>query len=274
MLPREDYFDAVAWTELFLRRGNRILTDIDIRLISERWEDRVDFDVILRLLSMAENAIGASGYDAPWAIGSGANANYIPPNYRGNAFDSTHTHFEYVDSSGDDDHGTLIENMVKELRHHGHARHLTCIVAETDAGSYAALSRFVEITNFKLMAGASDLRSAEGELEGVPGEVFGYYQTEAHGVVELRHHERFPTGYAFMTKSYGLNDPRNGLAVREEPGVGFGMQVKPKMSDDMVRKLDRIVFEATHGVGVNDRTNGVAGYIASGASEYVEPTIE
>jgi hypothetical protein len=77
-----------------------------------------------------------------------------------------------------------------------------------------------------------------------------------------------------MTKSYGLNDPRNGLAVREEPGVGFGMQVKPKMTDDAVRQLKRIAFEATHGVGVNDRTNGVAGYIADSASQYVEPTIE
>jgi hypothetical protein len=52
------------------------------------------------------------------------------------------------------------------------------------------------------------------------------------------------------------------------------MQVKPKMSDDMVRKLDRIAFEATHGVGINDRTNGVCGYIADSAAAYVEPTIE
>jgi hypothetical protein len=168
MLPREDYFDAVAWTQQYLTRGNRILTDIDIRLICERWEDRVDFDVILRLLSKAENLIGATGYDVPWAIGSGTNANYIPPNYRGYTHDAAHTHFVYVDSSGSDDHATLIEKMVKELRHHGHAQRLLCIVAETDAGSYAALERFVEITPFTLQAGAEELRSTQGELAGVP----------------------------------------------------------------------------------------------------------
>jgi hypothetical protein len=32
-------------------------------------------------------------------------------------------------------------------------------------------------------------------------------------------------------------------------------------------------MEGSHGVGVNDRLAGVAGYLASGAASYVNPTI-
>ena len=113
-------------------------------------------------------------------------------------------------------------------------------------------------------ASTAEIRTMQGEIRGVPGEVFGYFMSK-WGVNELRYHERIPTGYAWMGRSYGTNHVRNGLAIREAPDRGFGLRVEPVVSRHLQPRMEKLTFEASHGVGVNDRTNGVAGYIADGA---------
>ncbi len=279
MLRLLDYEDAVEWTPLYLRRAYPTQITADLQLIADRWRNRVDKDVIARALTNTEHAIGSLGYDVPWAIGTGVNVAYIPPQFGATIFDSTHTHFvvKDLDSDGYDD---LIEAMMAHLREHGHRGTLTALVAFDDVASYSAFStsgEFVELNpaGLQIIAGSSSapVRVASGETDGIPGELFGYWKSKHYGLCELRSHSRVPTGYALMTKSYGVGSPRNGLAVRTEPGIGFGLRVSPQVTSSINPELDYIKFEATHGVGVWDRTNGVAGYIASGASTWSNPSI-
>jgi hypothetical protein len=250
---------------------DQLLRDLDE--IADRWENRLDFLFWTRALTDTENPVGDSGYDVGWAIGTGGNVDYVPPDFRGATFTSTHTHYEYVNSSGDDDHATLLNAMAEELRHHGHDSRLTCFVSASDLASYQALSKFVTLTPFQVGSGGTAVMMYDNdEMNGTPGERFGFFHSNM-GLIELRYHYRIPTGYAWMTRSYGVDNRRNGIAWYEEPGVGWGLIVDPQLSRSISPKLDSVMFDATLGTSVNDRTNGVAGYIADGASEYTNPTI-
>jgi hypothetical protein len=277
MLPIRDYADATEWTPMWLRDCRRDQALRDVAKIAQDWEDRVDYDILTRALTNSENAISSSGYDVPWAIGTGMNVNYIPPQYRGYIFSASHSHFKYYNGTVTAQCVNAIKNAVKELRHHGHTGRLVALVSDTDVDTWAGKTDngFVELnpTGFQVVAGSSSapVRVTTGEVEGMPGELFGYFKTN-RGVVEMRYHERIPTGYLFVTKSYGVNNPNNGLAVRTHPNYGFGMRVRPQVTSDINPELDFIKFEATHGVGVNDRTNGHCTYMASGASEYTNPS--
>jgi hypothetical protein len=227
-------------------------------------------------LTNTENAIGSAGYDVGWAIGTGTNVNYIPPQYGATVFGTSHTHYKFVDDTSLD-YDDLFELMITDLRHHqGMTGRLVCFVSGTDLTEIAAVGGFVELKPETVTIIESDasrkLMTADGEFQAVPGELFGYYNS-LRGLVELRYSDRIPTNYCFMTKPFGRDNARNGLAVRTEPGIGFGLAVRPQIVHTPNPELDKVYFDATHGVGVNDRLNGVAGYIAASASGYVNPTI-
>lgn len=279
MLPLHDNEDAVEWTKLYLRDAYAEDITADLQLISDRWRNRVDHDVVKRALTNTENAIGQAGYDVGWAIGTGMNVNYIPPQYGATQFDSSHTHFIVKDDSSAD-YDDLVENMMKEMRHHGHMGMLSLIVAEADVAEYSAFQSaglFVPLTppGIQIISGNtnSPVFTVTGEINGIPGELFGYWKSPNYGLAEIRSHARFPSDYAWITKSYGVNNARNGLALRTHPSQGFGLRVDPRVTSSINPELDFILFDATHGVGVNDRTNGVAGYIANSASSWVNPSI-
>lgn len=276
MLPREDYTDTIAWSEEFLRRASRELIRLDIDEISDSWYNRLDSQIIERALTTTEQLIGSAGYSPGWAIGTGMNLNYIPPQYRAYTFDSTHTHFIKTNAaiSTTNTISTLIL-MAAQLSHHGFSGRKVAIVAEVDAAYYTGMTGFIAIipAEFRAITGGSAaLTLATGEVEGIPGETLGYVMTPS-GIVEIRAHERIPTGYLWMTKSFGVNNPRNGLAIWTENGVGFGLRPDPQVSRSIMPKLEAVFFKATHGVGVGDRLNGVAAQITTGGTTYVNPTI-
>lgn len=279
MLPLNDYEDAVEWTPLYLRRAYGEDITADLQLITDRWRNRVDRDIFVRALTNTENAIGSAGYDVGWAIGTGVNVNYIPPQYGATIFGTSHTHYLVKDDSSLD-YDDLVESMMLEMRHHGHMGTLSLLVSFNDVAEYSAFTSaglFVplEPANVQVIAGSSSapVRIITGATDGIPGDLFGYWKSPHYGLAEIRSHARIPTNYAYMTKSYGVNNPRNGLAVRTETGIGFGLMVTPMVTHSINPELDYIKFEATHGVGVNDRINGVAGYINAGASSWVNPSI-
>lgn len=278
MLPLRDYEDANAWTPLYLRDAWDAQITADLQLIADSWEARVDGDVLRRIFSNAENPIGTAGYDVPWAIGSGVNVPYIPPQTPGwPAFDSTHSHF--VTQSGTwnaANAAALLEKMVVHLIHHGHTGRLLGLVSGADVSIYKAITggKFVELlpSGVTMVTGGSNpVAVASGETTGAPGEVFGLYRSDAGPVVELRSIQRIPTKYLFLTKSYGENSIRNGLAIREHPATGFGLRADPQLTRSIQPELEYVQFKAVHGVGVNDRLNGVVGQ--GGTDSYTPPTI-
>jgi hypothetical protein len=273
MFPRYDYEDYIEMTNMFKRRGNLEQLRRSLNRVAERWQNRVDREIWTRALTNTENVVGA-GYDAGWAIGTGTNANLIPPQYMGNAFDSTHTHYVWSASGST----TLIEHVnagMLQLRHHGISGTLALYVSQTDVPTYLASAavRKLEPTRFVFVGGnsGSPVGYAQGEIQGVPGELIGYFDGD-WGTAEIRYHPRIPTEYAFLTKSYGVNHPENGIHVRVDP-IGFGLRVDPQLSKSLTPKIEALKFEATHGVSVGSRLNGVALYRHTGISSYANPTI-
>jgi hypothetical protein len=278
MLPGRDYTDAVAWTPEYLRDAWEAQITGDIQIITDSWRNRVAYDVLTRALSNTENNIG-TGYDVPWAIGTGMSVNFIPP--QGTVtFDSSHSHFNVHDATVTATSlDAALEAAVEDLIHHGHTGRLTAMVSLSDIKSYNSISakKFVKFVpgGIQTIGGntTSPVFIQPGELEGMPGEVFGLFLSDSGPVVILRAHESIPTGYGWMTKSYGTSNPKNGLALREHPTRGFGLVPDPQLTRSMNPELDKIEFKAWHGVGVNDRTNGVAFMVASGATVWVNPTL-
>jgi len=279
MFPINDFEDAVEWTPLYLRDANAEQITADLQLIADRWRNRVDLDIWTRALTNTENAIGSAGYDVGWAIGTGTSVNFIPPQYGATIFSSSHTHFQYFDDSTLD-YDDMVEAMMGEMRHHGFTGMLSLFVAQADVAEYTAFTSaglFVPLQapQFTVIAGSTSapVRIASGELTGIPGDIIGYWQSPAYGLAEIRTNARIPTDYAFLTKSFGANNPRNGLAIRTHPRGGFGLVVDPQVTNSVNPELDFVLFKATHGIGVNDRLNGVAGYIHASANAWVNPTI-
>lgn len=276
MLPIRDYTDAVQWSRRYLERSNRDDVRDDLALIAERWESRIDYDILTRLFSISETVIGSTGYDVPFAIGTGTNVNFIPPTWGGYQFDTTHTHYKYANSSVDATSlAAMLNTLSNEVRHHGHTGRLVAFVSDADITYFTtAMTGFVPLIPFSTVGtGTTGIpQYTPGEVTGTPGELAGYFNS-VRGVIEIRFHPRIPTGYMAVFKTYGLNSPKNPLAVRYEEGRGFGMTVEPQLDRSINPKMDTMLFSATHGVGVNDRTAAALGYIASGASAYVSPTI-
>lgn len=278
MLPRNDFYDRTEYTEEYLRRGNREDMRDDLMLVAESWRDRVDLDVLTRALTTTEELIGTSGYSPGWAVGTGVSVPYIPPKNGSIDFDSTHTQYLRVNGAiSAANVETALKNAARLLSRLRHVGRKAVLVSEADLAYYTGITsgnfvRFVPQA-FNTQAGSTQIVIAQGELEGIPGELFGYYLSD-YGVLELRYHERIPTTYGFMTKSYGTNDPRNGLAARIEPNVGFGLMVDPEFRQGgSGLRIGKVEYRATHGIGVNDRTNGIAFQVASGGATYSSPTI-
>jgi hypothetical protein len=276
MLPLKWYEDALGWTERYLRKASESKLRADVQLITERWLNRFDFNFITRVLTDTENLIGTTGYDVGWAIGTGDNVNYIPPQYRGYIFDSTHTHYVYKDdtSLGWND---LFDAMVEQLVHHGFVGRKIALVPDADVAEIQAATGFIKIApeNIVYPGGntSSPISVIRGQMwSGVPGQLMGYYESP-RGLVELYTHARVPTNYAWMTQPFGNNNAGNGVAVRVDEGEAFGMRPEIEIVNSIIPRLKQVNFASEFGIGVNDRLNGQAGYLNAGAASYVNPTI-
>lgn len=279
MLPRWDYEDATGWDSEYLRRANREMLRRDLLEIRDGWVNRVDLDVLTRMFSREEVVISSTAWSPGWAIGTGTNLNYIPPQWRSYKHNSTHTHYIRVNAAiSSANAATTLDSMAKHLAHHGHSGRKVAIVSEEDLSIYQGISseKYANMLNpeFRYVGGNSNSPVAymPEELEGIPGEVFGAFAS-AYGTVYLSYHEGVPSGFLWMGKSYGVDNPQNPLAIRAEPGYGFGMKVEPMLRQTLTPALDSIHFPATHGVGVNDRTAGVAAQIATGGTSYENPVV-
>lgn len=272
MLPLSETEYALAWTVQYLRDSYEAQIDADIAEQVSQFQYDAEVDFLRRALSKAENAF-AGGYDVPWAIGTGVTVSFIPPQWQSVNFDNTHTHFKGVATSDAAARKTLRDDMMKDLRHHGIRGVLAMFVSDADVDLWAAVEGFVQITPANIAtfaAPTSPMRVQVGQLEGVPGELFGLFHT-TRGTVELRSHELIPANYCWMTKSYGVNNPENGLAVRVHPDQAFGMTPNPQVDRSLAPRLESISLNALHGIGVNKRLNGVAGMV--GNATYTSPTI-
>lgn len=276
MWPIVSYDDALGWTEKWLRKARRQQAINDLERIGEDFLNRVDYQMVLRMLYNTEYAIG-SGYDVPWAIGTGTNVNFVPKQYLGTLFASTHSHFNALDKDSNT-FADLFELQLADHRHHGVRGRLTSWVSGDDLDEIMALEKFVELKPADLLAnfGSANLQDfmAAGEFEGIPGELAGFYRSKRYGLSAVFEHERFPQGYVFTAQPGSPGSATNPLALRvDEDGPGFGLSLRPIVTRDMPARFETLWVETEFGVGVNDRLGGVAGQLVSGASTWSNPNI-
>lgn len=282
MLPREDFKDATGWSVEWLERANRDLVLTDLDEIKDRWYNRCDYQVVKRMLSKAEAPVGKTGYSPGWAIGTGTNTDFVPPQYMSRTFTSSHNHYIKVDAAiSATNFGTTLDAMALALSEHGHVGPKICYFSEANLSIVNGMANDKKFAKFYpasfVLSGGGNTNSPVNvfptkPIEGVQGELVAYYASD-YGMIELRYHPRYPAGYLWMGKSYGINNRKNPIAIRTEKSKGFGLIVDPQMSRSMVPQLEYVLFKATHGVGVNDRLVGVAAQIANTGASYDEPTI-
>lgn len=279
MLYVEDYKDATSWSRDYLERAIREDLRDDILMKKEDWINRLEYEIFSTMFRSSEIEISTTSWSPPWAIATGTNLNYVPPQWRSNIFDNTHTHFIRVNSAATDVNTiSTLDQMAKHLAHHGHLGMKVAYLGDTLADLLQGTNdkRFATYipAEFRLLSGntAAPVATMAGQLEGVPGEVIGYFSSK-NGLVEIRRHDRVPANYIWMGKSYGRDNPGNSMAIRVWPGKGFGLMVNPQVDRSIMPTLDKVLFKGTHGVNVNERLNGVAAQIATGGANYVQPDV-
>lgn len=274
MLPLRTFEDTLGWTAEYLEGAYDSQIEADLALLSESFINRADYDILNRMFSNANESVGG-GYSVPWAIGDDGTVPYIPPQSGATAFDTTHTHFIYKDGANAAKFLESLNEAIVHLRHHGITGRLLAFVSEADVNTWGAVEGFVKLQPAGMTVvtgGSSEVQIISGETEGVPGTLMGYVTT-LRGVVELRYLENIPTSYYFLTRSYGQNNPQNGIAIRLYPGRPFGLIPDVIVTQHLQPKMKAITAEARHGVGINKRLNGVAGRVATGIVSYTAPSI-
>lgn len=276
MFPEYYYRDANAWSEEYWDYAIREDVRDTIIEVRDRWRNRVENDLWRRALMSTDDPIG-SGYSPGWAIGTGSQVNYVPPQHGNYEHTSAHKHYKRINGAVSSANALLaLDDAAKELAHHGHIGDKVAFVSDADVAHYIGITdarwaNFIPAEFIVVGQGSTSEAFIRRALQGVPGQTIGYFAS-AWGVVEVRSHDRIPTGYLFMTKSYGNNSPDNGIAVRLNSNRGFGMMVKAVPARDDVTRIEELRYVANHGVGVNDRLNGIAYQMKTGSATYENPS--
>lgn len=274
MLPLRYYGNAVGGSKRAFRDIRSAQVKAQIAAIARRGRNRFEKKLLTRFFSNSEEAIGSSGYSVPFVRGTGGNIDFTPVAYDGVAFTSSHNHFIGYNASTPETMADVLEGLVLTVAEHGHPSPYTALVSRTDIALFGALTNKVQLVEGALQiirggatSGPQFYADGQQTLERI-----GSYQSSL-GLINLIASGRIPTGHVGLTKSYGVNDARNALAVRVHPIRGFGLQVVPETTPDddfPIKQLD-VDFEFGIGVGM-DRTNGAAGFLVAGGT-WVAPTI-
>ncbi len=279
-LPLRRKGDAIGGTKTFFRDTREKVVVATVRDLVQRGRQTFEKSLLNRFFYNSENLLGTSGYDVGFASAS-ASVTYTPPAFGGNSFLSTHTHYVGYNLSTPKTFTDVFEGLAKHLAEHGHAGPYIAYVSEADVLTIRALAGFVKPLSNSIVVvdrggGTTGNDYFSRGSVGAPQMLGGYYIgsfVSSYGEIELRATARLTTGYVGMSKSYGVNDPRNPLAIRVHPDTGFGFRVIEEPSFDSMYPVKVINIEIEYGVSAGmDRTVGVAGLLVAGGT-YANPTI-
>lgn len=263
-LPINDRGGALGWTMKGLR--DRSMDDIraDVRkAINGIKKDLAKSAHVRQFKSTAEAVGGTAGASVPFCDGGTADANYVPMEFDGQAFASTHNHFLRQAALND----ANVALAIKHLREHGHLGPYVVTGSLTDSASWNGLTGFYrpkwDEVDFMQTAGPRAMFSQNDEYAGI-------FEC-AEGIALVRLTARLPTNYYGVHKAYSQLDPRNPLRMRVNPNQGYGFAILPGNWVGAPHLMAVVNAEYGYGVG-EDRTNGVAVFIA-GAGNYVDPVI-
>lgn len=260
MLPLLSYDRAMGWTWDFLRKARRSQIEADIASAIDDLKNIFQKKILTRLFKSTYDSVG-SGKSMPLADGGTADSTYIPVNNpsRASAFSSSHNHVTFLN-------GITIANLetvVANLWEHGYDAPYDMVIAEADLGTWDGVTGWVAKASPEIQYGSTT------SLARVDESFVGAILTNK-GAVRVRASARIPTTYYSVYKSFGNNDPRNPLVIRESDQFGLGAVL---MAGDHVRQypLEKAVMFTEFGVGVKERIGAVA--MKNDAAAYSDPTI-
>lgn len=275
--------DAIGGTEDFFMdaRQSDITSTLSQIMLAGRnsWE----IDVLTRLTNNSSNQLpgNGSGYDVGMCDAS-ANVTYAPLSFNGKNFTTTHTHYIGYDSGSSKTFADVFDGLALTITEHGHQPALKAIVSESDVTTIRALTNYIKPVDVQWDRGgltSGNIYREDGQTAGQPEvgpRYVGGYDSN-YGRVLVYASNRLPTGYVTMWKPYGVNDPRNPIAVRIHPKIGFGFYIAEIPSNIATWPVKTIEVYNRYGVGSNGngaypRTAAATGYLVSGGV-FVNPTI-
>lgn len=261
MLPMADYGGNLGWTYWALRRAKMGVLQDDVRQLILRAQNTWEKALLTRLFKSTADTVGSTGVSVPFADGGTADSTYVPSNYNGQTFASSHNHFlRYADDAA----GRLAaaKAMAVHLAEHGIMGPWVLEIPEADTADWTAVTGFVKPNRTGIITAGVEARAIVAE------EYLGILEVD-NGYFLVHATPRLPTNYAGAYKPMGLNAVGNPLLVRYEPGYPLGLTL---VGDIKQWPLEEAISVMTFGVGVGDRLNGVATYFA-GSGSYTSPTI-
>jgi hypothetical protein len=157
--------------------------------------------------------------------------------------------------------------MIATLWEHNLDAPYDMIVSAADIGSWSTVAN---VTGWKDKASPEIQYGDSVNLARVDESFIGAITTK-YGAVRVRASGRIPTTYYTIYKSFGNNDQRNPLRIRESAQYGLGAVL---LAGDHIRQfpLENAQMFLEFGVGVGEsRVAAVA--CKSDAGSYTDPTI-
>jgi hypothetical protein len=264
MLPLLPFDYKFSWTWDMLRKARRSQIDNDISAGLEGLKNRWQKSILTRLFKSTYDPVG-SGRSLPLADAGTADSTYIPvaKPERGGTFLSSHTHFKFLSGITQ----ANLETALLSLWEHGFDAPYDMLISYVDIGAWSTVANVTGWVN--LVSPGITVGSATAVASLTDSTYIGAITTK-YGAVYVRASGRVPTGYWAVYKSFGNQDSRNPLVIRESPDYGTGAVL---LAGDHVRQfpLENAILFTEFGVGVQDRVGAVV--VKNDAGSYTDPTI-
>lgn len=287
MVDREVYSIGIggSWRALADMQAATILASV--RAINQIHRNTWDKALLTRAFSSTENQLGDSGFDVGWCCGSPGTLKYAPPQWNGQVFQDTHTHFFGYNSAANNPatganytYGDALQYAAQLINEHGLAGDYKAYVAEADVATIMALTNYVRpVENVQIDRGGSTSgpqffeTGSFGATPAAGGRYIGSYNS-GYGIIRLFATYRVPTGYAMVYKPGQQGSPTNALAVNYRGDFGLGVKINEIPDWNTTFPIKEVDLEMEFGVSCGaSRYAGAAFRFGSGITTYTNPTI-
>lgn len=274
MLPVLERDLGFRFTKDFFVKGSFRRVQGSIRAGIDAFRQFREYLILRRALRRADdtgisNGLGSTGISPGFATAAAnTGVDFQPSRYGGVAFTTDHEHYLGYAAAN---LATALSAAINHLREHGHTPPFELWIPSASVATVMALTGAVAITPTTQVPGSNTAQTiAPPDTVNDAAYYVGSYGDGKGGDAWVRVVPRMPTNYYWMGKPYGFGDPRNPFMVRWDPR--WGPEGVLHIADNVNYPLaDSYMFEA-RGIGVGDRTNGVAIFIDAGAA-WVEATV-
>jgi len=258
----DDYDLAARFTWKFLRDAPRTQVEA-INSMAVEADNRLIYNKVMDSLYNPTNRIASiNGSDVNvYALYN--NDGTVPPKYKTNVFDGTHTHYLVAGNalvqSGD------LDDMYEHVRHHGYSfengvRHLVFVnpaqakVIQTFRIATGASWDFIPSTGMPAMFLPKDVTIFNGSQ--APAVISGIPVVGSYGPMTILADDMFPAGYMALIATGGPQNLRNPVGFREHENASFrGLRLVKGATPDY--PLIDSFYQRTFGTGIRQRGGSV-----------------